>query len=132
MLVMISTRAIGAAEYRINTGAGVIDARYTTSEGATGTGRATGNPAGGFPGSYRVQYFDAEGRLTGDLDLRIQPIRGSYQLTWRHRRENVSLPIGIDEVVYEGIGFQTSDTTMAIAYWMTEKVSLALGHRPLL
>lgn len=132
MLVMISTRVIGAAEYRINAAEGVIDARYTTSDGATGTGRARGNTSDGFPGSYRVQYFDAAGRLTGDLDLRIRPVSGSYQLTWRQRRENVALPIGIDEVVYEGIGFQTSDTTMAIAYWMTEKVSLALAHRPLL
>ena len=99
---------------------------------AIGSGRATGDTSNGFPGDYHVQYFDAAGKLTGDLDLRIQTVRDSYKLTWRHRRENVSLPAAIGEVVYEGIGFRTGDRTMALTYWLSEKVSSAIELRPLL
>jgi hypothetical protein len=133
MLVMINTRVVGVGEYRISAAeAGVIDARYTTSDGVGGFGRAWGNTLDGFAGSYRVQYFDAAGKLTGHLDLRIQPDGDSYRLTWRHRQDNVPLPVGVGEVVYEGVGLQTGDTTMALAYWMSDRVSLALDHRPLL
>jgi hypothetical protein len=139
MLVMINTRVIGVGEYQISTEeADVIDARYISSGsivragGAIGSGRASGATSNGFPGDYRVQYFDAAGELTGDLDLRIERVGASYRLTWRHRRQNVRLPAAIGEVVFEGIGFPNGDRSMAITYWMAEKVSAAIERPPLL
>jgi hypothetical protein len=69
--------------------------------------------------------------LTGDLDLHIEPAGDAYRLTWRHRPENVRLPAAIGEVVFEGIGFSTSERSIAIAYWMAEKVSAASEFSPL-
>ncbi|MHA7652432.1 hypothetical protein ACX9NE_18420 [Mycobacterium sp. ML4] len=134
---MFNTRVIGLAEYRIRADEpGVITARYLTAGSRSiGSGRAGGKPSGGsdaFIGHYRVQYFDAAGRLTGDLDLQIQRAGEPYRLTWRHRRENPRLPVAVGEVVYEGIGFLTSETAMAIAYWMAEKPTSAIELRPLL
>ncbi len=139
MLVMINTRVIGAAEYHISTEeADVINARYVSSgsitqlRGAIGSGQARGDTSNGFPGDYRAQYFDAAGTLTGDLDLHIKAVGNCYRLTWRHRRQNVRLPVAVGEVVFEGIGFPNGDRSMAISYWMAEKVSFAIEHRPLL
>lgn len=138
MLHMISTRVIGVGEYHIsNEQDGVINARYLStaamkSGGAIGVGRARGDTSNGFPGDYRAQYFDAAGDLTGDLDLRIRRSGASYRLTWRHRRQNVSLPAAVGEVIFEGIGFPSGDRSMAVSYWMTEQVSAAIERRPLL
>ena len=137
MLDMINTRVIGLAEYRISAEEpGVITARYLTSGSrAIGSGRARGDTSGGlgaFVGHYRVQYFDAAGELTGDLDLHIQRAGEAYRLTWRHRRENVRLPVAIGDVVYQGIGFLTGEYAMAITYWMAEKLTSAIELRPLL
>ncbi|VBA40376.1 hypothetical protein [Mycobacterium attenuatum] len=143
MAGMITTRVIGVGEYQISTEeAGVINARYISfgsaqsgsarSGGGIGSGRATGDTSNGFPGDYRVQYFDAAGELTGDLDLRIQRTGASYRLTWRHRSHIVSLPAAVGEVVFEGIGFANGERSMAIAYWMAERVSAAIERRPLL
>ena len=131
---MFNTRVIGLAEYRISADEpGVITARYLTAGSrAVGSERARGDSSGSFVGHYRVQYFDAAGTLTGDLDLQIQVTGEGYRLTWRHRRENVRLPAAVGEVVYEGIGLLTSDNAMAITYWMAEKPSSAIALRPLL
>ena len=134
MLVMINTRLIGVGDYQISTEeTDVINARFSTSGpmgGTLGSGRARGDTSNGFPGDYRVQYLDAAGLLTGDLDLHIEAAGDVYQLTWRHRSENVALPAAIGEVVFEGVGIATSDTSIAIAYWMSEKVSAANESRP--
>ena len=133
MLDMINTRIIGLGEYRISADEpGVVTARYITSAArAIGSGRARGDTSDGFADHYRIQYFDAAGELTGDLDLHIQQTGESYRLTWRHRRENVRLPVAVGDVVYEGIGLLTGDDTMAITYWMSEKLAAAEA-RPLL
>ncbi|MDT5140337.1 MAG: hypothetical protein QOD58_4599 [Mycobacterium sp.] len=133
MLDMINTRIIGLGEYRLSADEpGVLMARYITSASrAIGSGRARGDTSDGFAGHYRIQYFDAAGELTGDLDLNIQQTGESYRLTWRHRRENVRLPVAVGDVVYEGIGLLTDDNTMAITYWMSEKLAAAEA-RPLL
>jgi hypothetical protein len=133
MLDMINTRIIGLGEYRISADEpGVLTARYITSASrAIGSGRARADGSAGFAGHYRIQYFDAAGELTGDLDLNIQQTGESYRLTWRHRRENVRLPVAVGDVVYEGIGLLTGDNTMAITYWMSEKLAAAEA-RPLL
>jgi hypothetical protein len=133
---MTNTRLIGVGEYQLSTKEpDAINARFSTSAGSTagtiGSGRASGDTSNGFPGDYRVQYWDAAGLLTGDLDLRIEPAGDVYRLTWRHRSENVRLPAAIGEVVFEGIGFPTGESSLAIAYWMSEKVSAASGSRPL-
>jgi hypothetical protein len=134
MLEMINTRLIGVAEYEISTEqTDVITARFSTSgspEPTIGSGRARGDTSNGFPGDYRVQYWDAAGLLTGDLDLHVESSGAGYRLTWRHRRENVRLPAAIGEVVFEGIGFATGERSMAIAYWMSDKVSAAYEAAP--
>ena len=136
---MINTRVIGIGEFRISAEqTGIIDVQYVTTRSMTksgraiGSGRARGDTSKGFTGDYRVQYYDAAGKFTGDLDLHIAPIGDSYQLNWRHRPENVRLPVNFGEVVYEGIGFLTSQTSMAVAYWMSKKVSSAIEFKPLL
>ncbi|MDP7734222.1 hypothetical protein [Mycobacterium paragordonae] len=134
MLGMFNTRVIGLAEYRIRAGhPGVLTARYLTAGSRSlGSGRAAGDVVDGFTGRFRVQYFDGTGKFAGDLDLQIQPAGEGYRLTWRHRAENVRLPVAVGEVVYEGIGFLTSADTMAISYWMAEKPTSAIELRPLL
>lgn len=141
MLGMFNTRVIGLAEYRISADEpGVLTARYLTAGSrSVGSGRSRADASAsasagydGFTGQHRVQYFDGAGTLTGDLDLQIQRAGEGYRLTWRHRRENVRLPVAIGEVVYEGIGFLTSDNAMAISYWMAEKPTSAMELRPLL
>lgn len=138
MLDMISTRLIGVGQYQISAEeADVIDMRYvsadsTTSAATAGSGRALGDTSNGFPGDYRVQYFDDAGELTGDLDLRIQRAGPAYRLIWRHRRQNVSLPAAVGEVVFEGVGLPDGDRSLAISYWMAEEVSAAIERRPLL
>jgi hypothetical protein len=133
MLEMINTRIIGLGEYRISADEpGVVKARYITSASREiGSGRARGDTSDGFAGHYRIQYFDAPGELIGDLDLHIQQTGESYRLTWRHRRENVRLPVAVGDVVYEGIGLLTGSNTMAITHWMSEKLGAAEA-RPLL
>ncbi len=139
MLGMFNTRVIGLAEYRISAEQpGVLTARYLTAGSRVlGSGRArTETPTGaghdGFVGHYRVQYFDGTGKLTADLDLQIQRAGEGYRLTWRHRAENVRLPVAVGDVVYEGIGFLSSADAMAITYWMAEKPTSAIELRPLL
>ncbi|MCV7198114.1 hypothetical protein [Mycobacterium angelicum] len=135
MLIVINTRVIGLAEYEISSEEpDVITARYLTfgSAGAMGSGRAVGDTSNGFPGDYHVQYFDADGKMAGDLDLHIASVGESFQLTWRHRRENVRLPALAGEVIFEGIGFPTGERTMALTYWMSQKLSAAIELRPLL
>lgn len=131
---MINTRVIGLAEYRISaTQSGMLTARYLVSDSrSVGTGRAVGDTSDGFGGHYRIQYFDAAGELTGDLDLHIQQTGESYRLTWRHRPENVRLPVAIGDVVYEGIGFLTDEAAMAISYWCSDELTAAVELRPLL
>lgn len=135
MLIVINTRVIGLAEYQISAEeTGVITARFLTfgSAGAMGTGRVVGDTSNGFPGDYHVRYLDATDKLVGDLDLRIESVGESYHLIWRHRRENVRLPALAGEVIFEGIGFSTGERTMALTYWMSQKLSAALELRPLL
>lgn len=134
MLGMFNTRVIGLAEYRMSADEpGVLTARYLTAGARTvGSGRAQGDGSAGFVGHYRVRYLDGAGEFTGDLDLEIQQAGEGYRLTWRHRRENVALPVAIGEVVYEGIGLRTGDDAMAITYWMAEKPTSAIELRPLL
>lgn len=133
MLGMFNTRVIGLAEYRKSAEQpGALTARYLTAGSRSiGSGRAVGN-ADGFIGHYRVQYFDGAGKFAGDLDLQIQRAGEGYQLTWRHRPENVRLPVAVGEVVYQGIGFLTGEDAMAITYWMAEKPTSAIELRPLL
>lgn len=133
MLSMINTMVIGVCEYQIsNSETNVIDARWIASDaverldGAICSGRARGDTSNGFPGDYHVQYFDAKGELTGDLDLHIEPVGRSYGLTWRNRPEDAGLPAASGEVVFEGIGFPSGDRSMVLAYWMAEKVSSAM------
>lgn len=135
MLIVINTRVIGLAEYQISAEEpGVITARFLTagSAGAMGTGRAIGDTSNGFPGDYHVRYFDATNKLVGDLDLRIEAVGESYHMTWRHRRDNVRLPALAGEVIFEGIGFPTGERTLALTYWMSQKLSAAIELRPLL
>lgn len=134
MLGMFNTRVIGLAEYRLSAGQpGVLTARYLAAGSRSlGSGRAVGDTTAGFAGHYRVQYFEGAGTFAGDLDLQIQRAGEGYQLTWRHRPENVRLPVAVGEVVYEGIGFLTGEDTMAITYWMAEKPTSAIELRPLL
>jgi hypothetical protein len=130
MLGMMNTMVIGVCEYRISDKeTDVIDAQWISSDamdrldGAICSGRARGDTSNGFPGDYHVQYFDAEGELTGDLDLHIEPVGQSYGLTWRNRAENAGLPAASGEVVFEGIGFPSGDKSMILAYWMAETSS---------
>jgi hypothetical protein len=64
----VPQRCSWGGEYRISTEEpDVIDTRWIFSDskiengGAIGSGRARGDTSNGFPGYYRVQYFDTNG-----------------------------------------------------------------------
>lgn len=120
---MIPAMVIGVCEYRLNPEEkDVIDARWISSdaveEGCTiFRGRGTGDTSNGFPGTYHIQYFGAEGELVGDLDLHIEPLGDAYRLIWRNRSDSDSTP---GEIAFEGIGFPTGDQSMILTYWMAE------------
>jgi hypothetical protein len=131
----LRTAGVGVVEYRISDAAtGVIDARYMSTgtmaqrPGAICLGTARGDTSNGFPGDYQIRYLDVDGQPVGDFDWRIEGVGEGLRLAWRNRPGN-SLPVAPGVVVFEGFGFQNSDRSIAVVYWLSAEVTEALEAR---
>jgi hypothetical protein len=129
----VKTAVIGAVEYRISsTEQDVVEARYLSTgsmfmrAGAVCRGRAQGDTSGGFPGRYVIRYFGVDDEPVGEFDWEIVPAGDGYGITWRNRPGNDTIPVEPGTLVFEGFGFHNSDSSIVVAYWMTEPVSDAL------
>ena len=90
---------IGVVVYTKGAAPGTLDARWHHQDHGSGTGKATGGPADGFPGTYRIVYFDRDGRQLSGYDLRIEPQGDRFELTW----------LRDGAVKFRGIGMLTSE-----------------------
>ncbi len=93
---------IGIVHYRINTTGNEIDAVWYSSRlgrKETGKGIAKGDTSNGFPGDYKITYFDPDNNNTGTFDLKIIKSDAVYELYW-----------SLDgKVLFVGVGIETSD-----------------------
>jgi hypothetical protein len=130
---IIERTVIGAVEYRISElEDDVISARYVSSgsmgqrAGVVCRGRAVGDTSNGFAGDYRIRYFGVDDSCVGEFDWHIEAVGQAYRLTWRNRAENLLIPAAVGDVVFEGFGFQNTDRSIVVAYWMVDEVATAL------
>jgi hypothetical protein len=130
---LMKTAVIGAVEYRISsTEQNVVEARYLSTgsmfmrAGAVCRGRAQGDTSGGFPGHYVIRYFGVDDEPVGEFDWKIVPVGDGYSITWRNRPGNATIPVEPGTLVFEGFGSPNSDSSIVVAYWMTEPVSEAM------
>lgn len=73
---------IGVVIYRKGPEPGTLSASWHHGTHGGGTGLAVDGPVRGFPGTYRVRYFDLEGRPLSAFELRIERSGDHYDLTW--------------------------------------------------
>ena len=92
---------IGIVHYRIKN-KNEIDAIWYSSrldKKEIGKGVAYGDTSNGFPGEYKITYFDPDGNNTGTFDLKIIKSDLVHELYW-----------SLDgKVLFVGVGIETSD-----------------------
>jgi hypothetical protein len=88
---------IGVVIYRKGDELGSLCAIWHHKHFGSGTGKATGGPSAGFPGTYKIVYFDPSGKRLSGYDLRIEQQGDYFNLIW--------LTDGI--VKFRGIGMIT-------------------------
>ncbi len=98
---------IGCVLYKKGDEPGTLEATFHHSIIGKGTGLATGGPAEGFAGLYRIRYFDGNGEETAGRELDIRKGDGCYHLTWIHNGEITGRGIGME--VAEGLAAGWSD-----------------------
>ncbi len=92
---------IGIVHYRVKN-ENEIDAIWYSSrldKKETGKGIAKGDTSNGFPGEYKITYFDPDGNNTGTFDLKIIKSGAVNELFW-------SLE---GEILFVGVGIETSN-----------------------
>jgi len=131
----MKTAVIGAVEYAISTAEdNTINARYISTgsmalgEGIICTGKAKGDTSNGFPGRYEIEYFGTDGNTVGIFDWEIERAGGAYRLVWKLQADGGFIPGKKGDIVFQGFGFPNNETSIVVAYWMTEEISsLFLG-----
>jgi hypothetical protein len=73
---------IGVVIYSKGEEPGTLTAKWHHKCSGSGTGKATGGPVGGFPGTYKIIYFDLNGRQLSGFDLKIEQQGDHFDLTW--------------------------------------------------
>ena len=94
----------GVVVYR-RQGAGEVDAVWR-SQGGSGLGFATGGPAAGFVGRFRVRYSDQDGGNSASYDLDIAAEDEGYRLTWSAG----------GAIHYAGVGIRLDQDTLVASY----------------
>ncbi|MCP4535909.1 MAG: hypothetical protein GY832_02085 [Chloroflexi bacterium] len=92
---------VGCVLYKKGDELGTLDAQWVHSYLGNGTGKATGGPAEGFAGRYRIRYYDDKGDVQADRELDIQKDGDRYKLTWIDNGRVTGRGIGIE--VSEGL-----------------------------
>ncbi|MEM8648826.1 MAG: hypothetical protein AAGF86_21160 [Pseudomonadota bacterium] len=91
---------IGVVHYVMRPEGGVIDAVWHSTRMGTdqhGTGVATGDTSNGFPGTYAITYYLADGTVSAELELGIEKQGTVFRLTYSKD----------GELLLEGIGLET-------------------------
>ena len=96
---------IGFVLYEKGEKPGTLTAKWCHSEDGSGTGIATGGPATGFEGRYKIQYYDEKQNLQAQRDLDIQKMKGHYHISW----------INMGKITCNGIGMETAEG-LAVGY----------------
>lgn len=73
---------IGVVIYTKGEEPGTLMARWHHKRYGSGTGKASGGPTEGFPGTYKIVYFDTNDKHLSEYDLRIDKQNDHFDLTW--------------------------------------------------
>ena len=73
---------IGVVIYSKGEEPGSLTAKWHHKQRGSGTGKATGGPPEGFPGTYKIVYFDQNGRQLSEWDLYIEQQGDYFDLAW--------------------------------------------------
>jgi hypothetical protein len=73
---------IGCVLYKKGPAPGTLVAEWSHSDFGNGTGHATGGPADGYAGNYRIVYSDEQGKELSSHNLRIEKDGKYYNLLW--------------------------------------------------
>jgi hypothetical protein len=92
---------IGIVHYRIKNENEINAIWYSSrlDKKATGKGIAKGDTSNGFPGEYKITYFDPDGNYAGTFDLKITKSGPVHELYWSSD----------GEVLFVGVGIEISD-----------------------
>jgi hypothetical protein len=97
---------IGFVLYRKTGEPGSLRATWCHSELGAGTGLATGGPAHGFAGRYRIRYYDERGDLQAERDLDISREGGRYRVSWLNQGRVTAYGIGLEHPEGLSIGYR--------------------------
>jgi hypothetical protein len=97
---------IGFVLYRKTGEPGSLRATWCHSELGTGTGLATGGPADGFAGRYRIRYYDERGDLQAERDLDISRDGDRYRVSWLNQGRVTAYGIGLEHPEGLSIGYR--------------------------
>ncbi len=87
---------IGNALYKKNKAAGTLNADWCHSDYGTGTGIATGGPADGFEGLYKIRYYDEKGKIQAERELEIRKDGQCYKVSWMNNGKLTAYGIGLE------------------------------------
>jgi hypothetical protein len=97
---------IGFVLYRKTEEPGSLQATWCHSELGVGSGFATGGPADGFAGRYRIQYHDETGDLQAERDLDILRDGACYRVFWLAHGRVTAYGIGLEHPEGLSIGYR--------------------------
>ncbi|VVS91447.1 hypothetical protein [Desulfoluna spongiiphila] len=97
---------VGIVHYTKNDEPGTLVAEWCHSEYGNGTGVATGGPAKGFEGHYRIIYYDDQGNLQAERELDIKKSGAQYQVSWLNNGDVSAIGIGIETSVGLSVGYR--------------------------
>jgi len=87
---------IGSVFYSKGDKPGTLNAKWCHSSKGSGTGFATGGPAEGYIGLYKITYFDNNGNKTSERGLEIKMNGEYYDVAWLNNGVVTSKGIGIE------------------------------------
>lgn len=93
---------IGVVLYKKGSKPGTLQAAFCHTIDGRGNGVAKGEATDGFEGSYRIKYFDEEGELQAERDLKIKRDKDRFELVW----------LNDGKVTSKGVGFETTEGLM--------------------
>ncbi len=100
---------IGFVLYTKGDETGTLNAKWCHSDSGNGTGKATGGPAEGFVGRYRMSYFDDKGNVDADCEIDIQKNGDYFELTWINNGEITGKGMGMEVAEGLAVGWRNID-----------------------
>ncbi len=99
---------IGYVLYKKDKETGSLTADWCHSDYGIGTGIATtnGNQGDSFEGIYKIQYFDENGNLQAERELRIEKEDNHYKVSWLNDGVLTAFGIGLKNSEGLSIGYR--------------------------